>query len=515
MEERSFFLGFFVFIGIITLNLAGESEQKEWLEMGQNALNKALQRKDNNNVAKNVILFIGDGLGIPTITASRIYKGQLAGKPGEEEVFNFERFPNVALMKTYNVDHQVTDSAGAATAIFSGVKSNYGAIGVDSSVNDLTCGKMTEKSKLQNIRSWSEEKGKSVGVVTTTRLTHATPAAFYAHSPSRYWEVDGEVPESERNCKDIAKQLIYDTNLKVVLGGGRGRFLSINDTDPEVNTPGKRKDENLIEAWKKLMQEKGLNAKYVWNSEGFNDVVPEETDRLLGMFSYDHMRYDFEREQDESGEPSIGEMTEMAINILKNNNDKGFFLLVEGGRIDHAHHESTPKKAFQDTVAFENAVKLALQKTSEEDTLIVVTADHSHVMTIGGYPGRGNPIMGVQDNDVEPALDGLPYTTIQYSNSRREGRVNLTGVDTDDWEFIPTGVFAVDDETHGGEDVAVYAQGPMAHLFEGVQEQNYIAHVMAYASCVGPNQAHCDSAGVKLVTSNLIFLCVLLGILVK
>lgn len=197
------------------------------------------------------------------------------------------------------------------------------------------------------------------------------------------------------------------------------------------------------------------------------------------------MKYEFERKQDTAGEPSIADMVRKSIDILKRDKN-GYFLFVEGlllqitcilfirkkakcvvvksevciagGRIDHAHHESTPKKAFHDTVAFDEAIQLAVNMTSRDDTLIVVTADHSHVMSIGGYPGRGNPIMGkrinewpdrgicnngmtlstgLQDNDVEPALDGMPYTTIQYANSRVAGRINLTGVDTGKLSSIP------------------------------------------------------------------------------
>jgi alkaline phosphatase len=181
-------------------------------------------------------------------------------------------------------------------------------------------------------------------------------------------------------------------------------------------------------------------------------------------------------------------MTTKAIGILKRNR-KGFFLLVEGGRIDHAHHGSNAARALEDTVAFDDAVKTALSMTNARDTLIIVTADHSHVLTINGYPSRNNPILGLADGpDGKPALasDGKPYTTLSYTNGPGAGedgkpREDLTSVDTKAPDYKQQALVPARYETHGGEDVPIYASGPWAHLFQGAVDQHYIFHVMNHA----------------------------------
>ncbi|KAH3859395.1 hypothetical protein DPMN_102115 [Dreissena polymorpha] len=134
--------------------------------------------------------------------------------------------------------------------------------------------------------------------------------------------------------------------------------------------------------------------------------------------------------------------------------------------------------------------------TKQKDTLIVVTGDHSHAFDIQGYSYRGLDILGLADplEEYELTLDQKPYTILQYGNGPgyEAPRKNLTGVDTHANNYTFPSAVPVEWETHGGEDVAIYAQGPMAHLFYGVQEQNYIAHVMAYSACIGPYTTSCD-----------------------
>ncbi|KAK2138355.1 hypothetical protein NP493_7923g00000 [Ridgeia piscesae] len=141
--------------------------------------------------------------------------------------------------------------------------------------------------------------------------------------------------------------------------------------------------------------------------------------------------------------------------------------------------------------------------TSEEDTLIVVTADHSLTFTMGGYPSINNPILGLVDEFPGKAPDdGKPMLTLTYSdgpgfdvhhmkNGAEVPRMNLSGSDTTAPDFVQDAGVPRYEVSHGGEDVAIYARGPMSHLFHGVHEHNYIAHVMEYASCVGANQDHC------------------------
>lgn len=141
-------------------------------------------------LATNVILFVGDGMGVSTVTAIRILDGQQKGMSGEENVLSFERFPHVALSKTYEIDQQVGESAGTATAIMTGEKTNAGLIGIGSGAERKNCA----SSKVHHLPSaleLAESMGKSTGVVTTTKLTHATPAATYAHAPERDWRMTG------------------------------------------------------------------------------------------------------------------------------------------------------------------------------------------------------------------------------------------------------------------------------------------------------------------------------------
>jgi len=203
------------------------------------------------------------------------------------------------------------------------------------------------------------------------------------------------------------------------------------------------------------------------------------------------MRYEADRGNDGAGEPSLSDMTAKAIEILAKNK-KGYMLMVEGGRIDHANHDNSGYNAANDTVAFAKAVETALNKTSRNDTLIVVTADHGHVLCIAGHATRGNPILGkVMGNDYwgEPTAnlsrgsDNLPYTTLLwgtgpgYTNPRQD----LTNVDTTAPTYKQQAAVPMGSDTHSGEDVAIYAGGPGAYLFHGVQEENYIYHAIMAA----------------------------------
>ncbi|XP_022104253.1 alkaline phosphatase, tissue-nonspecific isozyme-like isoform X2 [Acanthaster planci] len=436
-------------------------------------------------------------MGVATVTGARIFKGQQAGMTGEETVLAWEKFSSIALSKTYNTNRQVPDSAGTATAYFCGVKAKEAIIGLDDAAVAGDC-QSSLNAAVDSVMIDAEREGKATGFVTTARVTHATPACLYAHSPDRNWENNADIPEKEAalGCTDIAHQLVtLGKNTKVIMGGGRQEMIPNNSSDyeyPLLN--GQRTDgRNLIDEW--LADKDAQTSHFVWNLEQFNNVDPESTEFLLGLFETSHMQYEAER----TDEPSIAEMTEKAIRILQKDKD-GFFLMVEAGRIDHAHHGGFAGNAFNDTVAFEAAVAKAMEMTNEEDTLVIVTADHSHVMTISGYPNRGNPILGLYDLGVGD--DDLPFTTIGYSNgpggiaeqnsyNLSGARRNLTGVDTETPRFNQPAIVPLGSETHGGEDVAIYANGPMSHLFHGVHEQNYMAHVVRYAACLG-DKKHCE-----------------------
>ncbi|XP_039622267.1 intestinal-type alkaline phosphatase-like [Polypterus senegalus] len=474
-----------------------EQDPSFWNVKAKQSLKNALELSHNYHQAKNLILFLGDGMGVPTVTAARIYKGQLNNQPGEETILAMDTFPYVALSKTYNVDHQVPDSAGTATAYLCGVKGNYGTMGLSAAARRFQCN-TTKGNEVYSLLHRAKAAGKSVGIVTTTRVQHASPGAAYAHIVNRDWYSDADMPASELNagCKDIAFQLINNTDINVILGGGR-KYMTPNGTkDPEYDKDssqsGTRLDgRNLIEEWLKQRQ----GAKYVWNKSDFDKVDVKTTDYLMGLFEPGDMKYELDR--DNTTDPSLIEMTEKAIRILSKN-PKGFYLFVEGGRIDHGHHDGKAKYALTEAVIFDRTIQRSSELISDLDTLSVVTADHSHVFTFGGYTLRGNSIFGFAP---ENASDKKPYTSILYGNGPgyavENGNRPLVNISTaENKDYTQQAAVPLDSETHGGEDVAIFAKGPMAHLFHGVQEQSYIPHVMAYAACIDPyTDCQLDSAG--------------------
>lgn len=446
---------------------------------------------------RNVILFVGDGMGISTITAARILAGQLAGGPGEEHSLSFERFGHVALVKTYNTDMQVPDSAGTMTAMVTGEKTRSGVLSVGASVERGDCAGGRE-NELSTLLEQAEAAGYATGVVSTATITHATPAAAYAHVADRNWEHDAAMPEKalEAGCVDIARQLVEFSGgdgVDVMLGGGRAHFLPGDQADPEyAESTGLRTDgRNLVSQWR----QGGETRDYVWNRTQFESLDPAPGRQVLGLFEPSHMQFEADRIAAGEGEPSLAEMTGFAIEALAGN-PRGFFLVAEAGRIDHAHHFSNAYRALTDTIALDAAIATALQATDPANTLMLVTADHSHTFTIGGYPRRGNPILGkVESVPGKLSLDAheLPYTTLGYANGPgyRKEPPDLTDVDTEAPDFQQVAAVDLPVETHAGEDVAAYAHGLGASGLSGVIEQNEIYQVM-HDALFGPPGA--DSA---------------------
>jgi alkaline phosphatase len=495
-----------------------------WRRDGWNFINHSKQIIERRGRAKNVILFVGDGMGISTLTAARIFEGQRRGESGEENRLSFEEFPFSALSKTYSANQQTSDSAPTMSAIVTGVKTDEGILSVDQSVvhGDY---KTVAGHETKTLLEYAEESGRATGVVTTVRVTHATPGACYAHTADRNWESDSDIFNSRRDASDakfpdIARQLLefkYGDGLEVVFGGGRSKFLPRETADPEYPTRrGDRLDgRDLTKEW----TSKYKNSEYVWNAQQFASVDTKKTRHLMALFEPSYMQFDYDRPKDAAGEPSLSEMTSKAIDILSENRS-GYFLMVEGGKIDIAHHSGNAFRALSDTVALSDAVRTALSKVDLNDTLIIVTADHSHTLFIQGYPIRGNNILGlireVDDaGNAEPKYKtdrlGMPMTTLGYANGRgyqgesnnqpagpkiccatasrfsplSRARFDLSLFDTTAPDYLQEAGIPLSDETHGGEDVAIYAAGVNAHLIHGSMEQNWIFYVMADALRLG------------------------------
>jgi alkaline phosphatase len=431
--------------------------------------------------APNVIFFLGDGMGMTSLTAARIYK------VGEDGELTIDTLPETAFIKTYSLDAQVTDSAPSMAAYMTGVKMNNEVISMSSDTkarasngvdyvngSDSTCPDSGNGKPVQSLLELFKAKNHPVGVVTTTRVTHATPATTYAHICHR----DGE--------NNIAAQFVpnsatYNSALgdgvDVLLGGGRKHFLAKADGGARADS------RNLVN------ELKAQGYSYASNQAEFAAIDATKTKKLVGLFTSSHMSYDLDR--DPTKEPSLAEMTSKAIDVLKTKADnKGFFLMVEGGRIDHALHETTAKKALQDTAAFDDAIKVAIDKMKLIDpelknTLIVVTADHDHTLVLNGYAKRTGKttatnagVLGLVKNYVTGDnwldVDGMPFSIIGFGNgeSRPQYRSFLTDamVSANDYHQEAAIQVGAGSETHGGTDVFLGAMGKGAENFTGSME---------------------------------------------
>jgi alkaline phosphatase len=465
---------------------SAEEDTATYRAQGEAALERLKADTAPRTKARNVIVFIGDGMGVSTLTAARIFAGQAMGRDGESHQTTMDGLAHTALVKTYSHDAQVSDSAPTATAIMAGVKTRASVLGIgpEAQIDNCESGK---NHHVPSLIALAQERGIATGVVTTTGITHATPAAGYAHSVQRDWESDADMPEAAKKegCLDIARQLVEGqtgSRLDVILGGGRAKFLPNTESDPEhADKKGARTDKrDLVALWKRR-NPKGL---FAWNREQFASFDPARHTRLFGLFEPGHMNFEADRANDPAGEPSLAEMTEAAIGALSRNG-QGYVLLIEGGRIDHAHHAGNAYRALVDARALDEAVATALRLTSLEDTLIVTTADHSHTLTINGYPVRGNPILAsVATTKGEPlrAKDGKAYTTLSYANGpgavHDHARPDPAEANTMELNYRQQALVPLSSETHAGEDVVVRASGPGAQWLRGTIEQHTIFYVM-------------------------------------
>ncbi len=463
--------------------------ENAWFTAAQERIAAELEKRDNTNRALNVILMISDGNGVGTNYASRVFAGQQEGGFGDEYVQPHEAFPSLALVKTYNVNAQTPDSAGTGTAMMAGVKTKAGIIGVTEAVNRGDCSTLPGNT-VASINEIMTEMGKETGIVSTARITHATPASAYAKTVDRNFEAS--VPEGCDTQKDIATQLIDAMEagiIDVAMGGGMRNF--------HADEGGRREDGvNLIE------RAQGLGAHFAMDQATF-EAAPLDGTPILGLFENSHMMY----EADRADEPSLAEMTAAAISALSTKaGDNGFFLQVEAGRVDHANHAGNLARVVRDQKAFADAVAMADEMTDDADTLIIVTADHEHAIAFNGYCGRGSNILGLcmgidgggvgHSGEPELASDGKPFTVAGYLNGagsvlieQPDGsyfgtRPNVTEEEATDIDYPQQALVPKSSETHSGEDVAVYAKGPWAHLLDGTIEQNVIFHVMHHAATV-------------------------------
>ena len=268
----------------------------------------------------NVIFCIGDGMGFEKVKAAGMYAH------GEAGTLSFEAFPYRGEATTHSADSPTTDSAAAATAMATGFKVNNGVI---------STALPGDERELYTLLECFRDQGKRTGLVSTTFITHATPAAFGAHDPKR-----GNLPE-------IAEDYLNQTRPNVLLGGG-GNGLS----------------ESAAEA---------ADYTVVTDRDGLLALDIENVTRVSGQFGDTNLPYEFDGLGDL---PHLSEMTATALNILAKD-PKGFFLMVEGGRIDHAGHSNDIERNVCETIEFAKTLQVAIEwARGRTDTLIIVTADH-------------------------------------------------------------------------------------------------------------------------------------------
>jgi alkaline phosphatase len=413
-------------------------------------------------------------MGIPVLTAARIYA------VGEDGSLTIDTLPETGFVRTYSRDYMVTDSAPSMSAYMTGVKMNNDVISMAATtVADQTKCAAQAGMTVETFLEIAKKAGKGTGVVTTTRVTHATPAATYAHICQRDLEYD------------IAAQAVpggagfnaaLGDGLDVLLGGGLKYFDKASRPDA-----------------RDLVGElAGKGYAVVKKQSELTAFDASSGKKLFGAFNASHLSYEVDRvQQNPIVEPSLTEMTTKAIDVLSHN-PKGYFLMVEGGRIDHALHETRARRALEETVAFDNAIKAALAKVDLTNTLIIVTADHDHTMVQNGYAHRVGKttaqnagILGLvhdpETNAVTLDADQNGYTILGFTNGQNRVSGKRVSVGSPDLEAMPPAQAAFDDaltagvnyrqeatfrmsigsETHGGTDVSIWSVGATSEQVHG------------------------------------------------
>ncbi|XP_023296744.2 membrane-bound alkaline phosphatase-like [Lucilia cuprina] len=487
-------------MGANKYTLPHEANAEFWLKLAREELTQRVQQKPMNlNKAKNIIFFLGDGMSLTTVAAARIRKGQLKGNTGEEDALSFEKFPYSGLSKTYCANAQVPDSACTATAYLCGIKNNIVTIGVNAKVNYNNCSESEDPNNhVSSIAAWAQKAGKSTGIITTTTLSHASPAGAYAHTANRFWECDADILKwSDHNdpaqCTDIAQQLIIQEpgrNFDLMMGGGMGKFLPKHLKDLHGNMGQRLDGRNLLATWQGMHP----NGVVVHDRNSLLSLNVSKVSHIMGLFQSGYM--DYHAVSDKKKQPTLAEMTEVAIKFLSKN-DKGYFVFIEGGQIDTANHANLAGISLDETLEMEKAVQKARDMTNPEETLIVVTSDHAHPLSIAGYPGRGTNILGTNQHDTD--INGKKYTTLNYAAGTKQylddhgERLDIEGVFGKDIFTQYPSYIHTDQGVHAGDDVGIFASGPHEHLFRGVMEQHSIPHLMAYAACIGNGPTMCDN----------------------
>jgi len=353
--------------------------------------------------AKNIILFIGDGMDAEHRKAARWLT---VGESGE---LAMDEMQYSGFLETKSADNAITDSAASATAMATGVKANNGVVSLDSNLRIIP-----------TILEFAKSKGKSVGLVSTTQITHATPAAFASHISDRGM------------MNEIALQLL-SADVNVLLAGGEDDFVAFVEEGCFPGGLNRSDNRNLINEFI------AIGYTHVCDEESLKLVDDKSVSHLLGLFANGGMVHPFT--------PSLADMTKKAIDILSKNQE-GFFLMVEGGQIDWASHGNDAVTAIIDTVDLDKAVSVAKKfREVDSSTLIIVTADHE---TGGMLVSRKSTGLSSEDGPFKK-----PDGSVFYINWSTTG--------------------------HTAVNVPITSEGPQSKLLEGVNDNTFLYDVMIKA----------------------------------
>jgi len=414
----------------------------------------------------NVIFMIPDGFGPASITMARDY---LRWRDGTTEL-PYDSL-HVGSARTFSSDSRITDSAAGGTALATGTKTYNGAISVD-----------TTKRPVGTLLEGADRRGMATGIVVTSRLTHATPAVFSAH-----------VPDRGQENKIAVQQLNQD--IDVLLGGGRRHFL------PESASDSERNDERNL-----LNEAEQDGYQVVETADG---LAQTSDGPLLGVFSDGHMAYEIDRP---ASQPSLAQMTQSAIDVLSDHED-GYFLMVEGSRIDHAGHSNDAAAHLHDILAFNDAVETALDAAQNSNTLVVVVSDHETGGLTLGRNRNGEGIYSWHPDELADVAASSAAIADSIRSIRQSGAApdvvqqriedtvaRLTGVSDPTDERVRRlttieGPYALGEavspvvnhkalvgwtsHAHTSVDVSLYAYGPGANRFVGNHDNTAIARLLA------------------------------------
>lgn len=415
----------------------------------------------------NVIMLVMDGSSNNAITLSRWYKGESLAM---DEILT-------GAMRTYSADSAITDSAPAATALATGHKSNDKYIGVlPSLVNSPGLESIAKEDAFKpvaNVLEGAKQQGKATGIISTSEIQHATPAGFSAHVKNR------------SQYDDIAEQQVYQ-NIDVVLGGG------LESLAPGTTKNARKDGENLLSVLKEKKYELVQTREELAKSQG---------DKIWGSFAPSALAYDFDRKATNSKEPTLAEMTSKAIDTLKKDKD-GFFLFVEGSKVDWAAHANDTIGIISDILSFDDAVKEAIDfAKADGNTMVIAVTDHGNS---GITMGNANTTKTYSTIPVSAYIDPLKKATMTIEGALSQLKTDrsnlievaaLYGLDDLSVDELMTLKSAKDLGSemvkmlanranigfttggHTGEDVFLYSYGPAK--VSGLVENTDLAHAMA------------------------------------